>query len=381
MAQLRGLARLGFDATQGVVGVVEQMHRTISDRAWPLAAGRATRTTGLTGAVYGAIRDTTAAVGQGVNQALRGLERWAPPGPVSPRREAVLAAVNGIWGDHLAASGNPLAIAMNLRVDGRVVPCTPEGLQAALPAPTGRVAVLVHGLCMNDLQWRRNGHHHGDVLAQELGCTVLALHYNTGLPIAANGAQFALLLDKLVAAWPVPVQDLVLVGHSMGGLVARSAIAMADAAADAQDDPPPWRQALQHLVCLGSPHQGALLERGGRLIDTGLELSPYLAPFARLGKTRSAGIHNLHDGSVRAPLPVGVHVGLVAATTSAAAKGLRHAVLGDGLVTVASAWGEHRDSARALQLPTRCKRLITQANHWDLLSHPQAADALRAWLR
>jgi pimeloyl-ACP methyl ester carboxylesterase len=377
LAQLRGLARLGIDATHGVVGVVEQMHRTISDRAWPFAEGRATRTTGLTGAVYGAIRGTTGVVGLGLNEALRVLERWVPEGPVSPRREAVLAAVNGIWGDHLAASGNPLSIAMSLRVDGRAVPITPEGLHAALPAPTGRIAVLVHGLCMNDLQWRRKGHHHGEVLAQDLGCTVLALHFNTGLPIADNGAQFAQLLGELVAAWPVPVQELVLVGHSMGGLLARSAIA----AADAQDSVQPWRQALKHLVCLGSPHQGALLERGGRLIDAGLELSPYLAPFARLGKARSAGINNLHDGSVHAPLPAGLHVGLLAATTAAEPKGLRHAVLGDGLVTVASAWGEHSDPARALHVPTSRKRLITQANHWDLLSDPRAAQALRDWLR
>jgi pimeloyl-ACP methyl ester carboxylesterase len=377
LAQLRGLARLGIDATHGVVGVVEQMHRTISDRAWPLGADRATRTTGLTGAVYGAIRGTTGVVGLGLNEALRALERWVPQGSVSPRREAVLAAVNGIWGDHLDASGNPLAIAMSLRVNGHAVPVTSEGLRSALPSPTGRIAVLVHGLCMNDLQWRRNGHHHGDVLARDLGCTVLALHFNTGLPIADNGAQFARLLGKLVAAWPVPVKELVLVGHSMGGLVARSAIA----AADAQDRVQPWRQLLKHLVCLGSPHQGALLERGGRLIDAGLELSPSLAPFARLGKARSAGINNLHDGSVHAPLPVGVHVGLLAATTAAAPKGLRHAVLGDGLVTVASAWGEHRDPAHALHLPASRKRLITQANHWDLLSDPRAARALRDWLR
>ncbi len=374
VAQLRGLARLGFDATHGVVGVVEQMHRTISDRAWPLAAGRAPRTTGLTGAVYGAIRGTTGLVGSGVNQALRLLESWAPDGKTSPRREAVLAAVNGIWGDHLAATGNPLAIAMALRVDGRAVTLTPEGLRAALPQASGRIAVLVHGLCMNDLQWRRNGHHHGDVLTGEMGYTVLSLHYNSGLPIADNGAALADCLNELLAAWPVPVDELALVGHSMGGLVARSAIAHGEASLL------PWRQQLTRLVCLGSPHQGALLESGGRLIDTGLELSPYLAPFARLGKTRSAGINDLHDGSVRAPLPAGVQVGLLAATTAEQAKGLRHALVGDGLVTLASAWGEHRDPGRALHAPASRKRLITQANHWDLLSHPQAADALRSWL-
>ncbi len=388
LAQLRGLARLGFDATQGVVGVVEQMHRTISDRAWPLAAGRAPRTTGLTGAVYGAVRGTTGLLGSGVNQTLRLLESWLPDGTASPGREAAQAVLNGIWGDHLAATGNPLAIPMSLRVNGRPVQLTPEGLRAALPQATGRIAVLVHGLCMNDLQWRRQGHHHGDVLSGKLGYTVLALHYNTGLPIADNGAQLAACLQDLVAAWPVPLRELALVGHSMGGLVARSSVSQTDA----QPDVPAWRQKLTKLVCLGTPHQGAMLESGGRLIDSGLELSPYLAPFARLGKTRSAGINNLHDGSVRAPWPAGVQVGLLAATTAEKAHGLRHALIGDGLVTVASAWGEHRDPARALKAASDDKRrqstpalapqkrLITQANHWDLLSHPQAAEALRNWL-
>jgi pimeloyl-ACP methyl ester carboxylesterase len=380
LVQLRGAARLGFDATQGVVGVVEQMHRTISDRAWPLAPGREPRTTGLTGAVYRAIRGTTAVIGSGVDQALRLLETRVPGGANSLQREALLAAVNGIWGDHLAATGNPLAIAMALRIGGQAVPIHAEGLRAAVPAPTGRVAVLVHGLCMNDLQWHRLGHHHGEMMARELGCTVLDLHYNTGLSVADNGAQFAQLLTDLLVAWPVPVDELVLVGHSMGGLVARSAIDHADAQARQQGPAPLWRQKLKHLVCLGTPHEGAALERGGRLIDAGLELSPYLAPFARLGKARSTGINNLHDGSVRAALPSGVHVGLLAATTTAEPKGLRHALMGDGLVTVASAWGEHPDPARALHLPASRKRLITQANHWDLLSHPQAADALRAWL-
>lgn len=384
LAHARGLAQLGVDATRGVVGIAEQLHRTILDRTNPLAQGRApqgaaARTTGITGAVYGAVRGTTGLVGRGLDLGLRMLEKRVPGNLPSTRTEAILAAVNGIWGDHLAATHNPLAIPMRLRLNGRALALTPDGLLAAMDSakPKGRIAVLVHGLCMNDLQWRRNGHCHGDVLSQELGCSVLALHYNTGLSVADNGAQLATLLNDLTAAWPVPVHELVLVGHSMGGLVARSALAHADA----QDQTPAWRARTRHLVCLGSPHQGARLERGGRLIDSGLSLSPYLTPFSRLGKTRSAGINDLHDGSVRAPLPGDVQVGLVAATSAPEPQGLRHALMGDGLVTVASAWGEHADPARALKLRASRKRLVTQANHWDLLSHPQVADALRHWLR
>ncbi len=53
--------------------------------------------------------------------------------------------------------------------------------------------------------------------------TPVYLRYNTGLPVGRNGADLAWLLDDLVAAWPVPVRSIALVGHSMGGLVVRAA--------------------------------------------------------------------------------------------------------------------------------------------------------------
>lgn len=393
LADLRGLTRLGFDATIGVTDLVEQMHGTIGGLAIPLGRPRARRTRGITGAVYGTIRGTTRLLSRGVDASLRLLE---PPGneaPLSPRREAALAAINGVWGDHLEASGNALAIPMSLRVGGRRVELTDAGLEKALPDATRRVAVLLHGLCMNDLQWRREGHHHGTMLAKELGYTVLHLHYNSGLHVSDNGERFALLLDELIAHWPEPVGELAIVGHSMGGLVARSACHVAD------DRGLSWRERLTRLVFLGTPHHGAVLERGGHLVDRVLEFSPYAAPFAKLGKARSAGITDLRFGNIRrsdwagrhpydqkrddrtpTPLPAGVQVYLLAATTAERPRGLRHAVIGDGLVTLASAWGEHRDKALALPVPPSHKRLVTQASHWDLLSRPEAADALRRWL-
>ena len=88
----------------------------------------------------------------------------ARTGSSSPEREAFVAALNGVWGDHLANTGNPLAIAMSLRVGGRPY-------QATLRAPTRKLLVLVHGLAMNDLQWTRRGHDHGQALARDLGFT------------------------------------------------------------------------------------------------------------------------------------------------------------------------------------------------------------------
>jgi pimeloyl-ACP methyl ester carboxylesterase len=191
----------------------------------------------------------------------------------------------------------------------------------------------------------------------------------------------------------VPLRELVIVGHSMGGLVARSACHAADTQAMS------WRRRLSRLVCLGTPHHGAALERGGHLLDIVLGLSPYVAPFTRLGKARSAGITDLrygnlqradwqdraphdqrHDDRVPTPLPEGVAVYLLAATTAEQPRGLRHAAVGDGLVSLASAWGEHRERRHALALPAGHKRLITQANHWDLLNRAEAAQALRDWL-
>ena len=393
VADLRGLARLGFDATLGVTDLVEQMHVTIGAWSAPLGPVRALRTRGITGLVYDGVRGATRLLALGTDASLRLIDPRGASAAPEPKREAVLAALNGIWGDHLEASGNALAIPMSFRIDGRCIEVTTDGLNAALPEATGRIAILVHGLCMNDLQWRRKGHHHGAMLARELGYTVLALHYNSGLHISDNGERFAALLEHLIAQWPRSVEELVLVGHSMGGLVVRSACQVAEEKHLA------WRARLTRLVCMGTPHHGAVLERGGHLVDTILGLSPYAAPFARLGQARSAGITDLRYGNVRrsdwagrhpheqkhddrtpTPLPSGVQAYLLAATTAAEPRGLRHAVIGDGLVAVGSAWGEHRDKALALAVPASHRSLITGTSHWNLLNHPAAADALRRWL-
>ena len=141
----------------------------------------------------------------------------------SPEREVILAALNGVLGDYLATSGNALAIPIRLRRDGVPLPVGRHALAAAIPQPSEKLVVLVHGLCLNDLQWDRQGHDHGKALARDLGYTPVYLHYNTGLHISTNGRAFAELMDALVAEWPVRLQGLAIVAHSMGGLVARSA--------------------------------------------------------------------------------------------------------------------------------------------------------------
>ncbi len=386
-ADLRGLSRLGVDAVLGVTGVVEAMHHTIASLPSPLGRAPTGRPGGITGFVYNAVRGTTRAVGHGLDALLGTLP--FDTAASTPEREAFIAALNGVFGDHLADSGNPLAIAMQFRVGGR------PWREAITPAaaPTGKLLVLVHGLAMNDLQWSRQGHDHGQALARDLGYTPVYLHYNSGRHVSQNGRDFALRLDELVASWPVPVQELAIIGHSMGGLVTRSACH--------QGVGQPWLRLLTKLVFLGTPHHGAPLERGGRLVDTLLAISPYAAPLARLGQARSAGItdlrygnlqdadwqqhpsrhHQARDDRVPTPLPEGVATCLVAATTAQRATSLRSSTLGDGLVPLASALGEHRDPALCLNVPEDRRLVVTSANHWDLLSRTDVYQQLLSWLR
>lgn len=401
-SDLRGLGRLSIEAVTEVTRLVESLHHTITQTPAPLGAARTGATTGITGLVYRSIRGVTALVGGTLELAMARLQPLlskGSPALSSAEREAVLAALNGVLGDHLAASGNPLAIAMSLRCDG--APLQP----AAVADARSKIAVLVHGLCMNDRQWARpcgSPAATGEPppaadataeLVRALGYSVLHLHYNSGRHISQNGRDFADTLQTLIAQWPQPVDELLLIGHSMGGLVARSACHHAAEAGH------PWLQKLRTLVFLGCPHHGARLERGGNGLDLLLGASPYTAPFARLGKLRSAGITDLRYGNVRdadwrdldrfvrtgdrrQPLPLPAHVRCyaMAATTGKRTGDLGDRLLGDGLVSIDSALGQHPDAAMALGIPKAQQWVGHGINHLQLLGHPAVVTQLRHWL-
>lgn len=390
---LRGMARLAFDATLGVVDVVEAMHHTIASGAGIFGKPRAGATSGITGAVYRTIRGTTRLTGSGFDAAWRALLPDAAPPAGAPEREAVLAALNGVWGDHLERSGNPLAIRMAFRSGGETLHPEPAALRIRYPAARPKLIVLLHGLCMNDMQWNRQGDDQGQALAAALGANAVYLHYNSGRHVSQNGEEFSDLLERLVRAWPVELEDVVIIGHSMGGLVARSACHHAGQTGAH------WLSRLRALVFLGTPHHGAPLERGGRLVDAVFGLSPYVAPLGRLGRARSAGITDLrygnlrhedwqhrdrhgqtHDDRVPTPLPESVPVYLVAATLSGTSDGLHASLLGDGLVPLPSALGEHPEPQHALRVPLERQYVATSASHFDLLSRADVYDRLRGWL-
>jgi hypothetical protein len=400
-ADVRGAAQLAVDATAGLVDLVEAVHAGIA-RAPGLPAPADGRTRGITGLVYRTVRGVTRLAGGGVDALLGLLATDLVPAdapqtpatqPASPAREALVAALNGVLGDHLEASGNPLAIALQLRFAGQPLLLQAEALRLFLPQAGPAVAVLVHGLCMNDLSWARgaspgpNSDGGAEAASSGLtaklaaaGYTTLALHYNSGRSIARNGADFAQQLEALVAAWPVPLRRLVLVGHSMGGLVARSA------QHQAQQQGQRWPSLLSDLACMGTPHQGAPLEQLGHAVTAVLGATPYAKPFARLARLRSAGITDLRHGrllddrSALAPLPAGVRCLALAGTLGEADGAMRHRVLGDGLVPLPSALGQHADPARALHFEPGHTWVGAGIGHLALITHPAVHAQLLAWL-
>ena len=392
-SDIRALARLATDATVGLTDLVEAVHHTVTRLPGSAVVPAPVRTRGITGFVYRTVRGVARMAGGGIDMLLAQLLPYLGEHDSSPQREAVLAALNGVFGDHMAHTGNALAIPMRLRLNGQPLRLEREALRTAIPDAGGRILVLAHGLCMNDLQWRRLGHDHGAALARELGYTPLYLHYNSGLHVSANGRAFADLLEKLVQEWPQPVEQLAIVGHSMGGLVARSACHYGGAANHA------WLKQLRKLAFLGTPHHGAPLERIGNWVHGMLQATRYVAPFARLGRVRSAGITDLRHGNLldedwsgrdrfaRAPdarqplpLPPGVQCYTIAATLGKTVGSLRDRMLGDGLVPLDSALGIHQHAERRLSFPPAQQWVACETGHMDLLSSPEVYARVRGWL-
>ena len=424
-SDLAAVAQLATQATTGITRLTEGVHQSVWGTlgvSGPSGAATPATTGGLTGLIYSAVRGITQLVGKGLDATFRQLQPLLDAADQqateTPEREAVLAALNGVLGDHLRATQNPLATPMSLRHQGRAI--TTEAA-TAVPWPghpaggttgiTGKIVLLVHGLCMNDLQWSTPAlpanltsppshvpdHNHGTALAESLGYTPVYARYNSGLHISDNGQELARQLDVLVAGWPVPVTELCVVAHSMGGLVMRSAVQAAD------NQHLAWRKHLKSIVFLGTPHHGAPLERAGNWVDVILGSTPYSRPFAKLGQLRSAGITDLRYGHVmqadwqghdrfrkrpdsrlHVPLPAGVACYTLAATLAdkwAPKSGaITDNLLGDGLVPLPSALGHHAQVGRRLVLPETSRRVLYATHHMALLSSPVVTQQLIAWL-
>jgi hypothetical protein len=402
-SDLRGMAQLATQATRGVTGISEGVHQSVWGSMGVPGGKSAGRTRGLTGLVYQCVHSVNAWVGKGLDTALGKLEPLLTSADQcpkeSPQRLAVIAALNGVLGDHLADTRNPLALPMTLRMGNEALDrkAMPEAEKVS-----AKVLIVIHGLCMNDQQWQppqgdvespREFSDHAAALASQRGYTPVYVRYNTGLHTSQNGALLARALEQLISHWPVAIEDLSILAHSMGGLVSRSAHAYA------LTHNMHWPQALKHLVFLGTPHHGAPLERAGNWVDVILGSTPYSRPFAKLSQLRSAGITDLRFGHVldtdwqghdrfrrkpdartHLPLPEGAACFSIAATLAAPRSLLAERLVGDGLVPLRSALGQHDDTSRTLAFSKSAQHTIYRMNHMDLLHSPLVTEQLLKWI-
>lgn len=388
-----GFSRLAIDGTVRLADLVEAVHSNITGDPGNVGPPSRETTSGITGLVYNSVRAITGLVGGGIDALLPPLMPTVAEKRPAREREAMLAVLNGVIGDYLAATNNPLAISMRLRQKGRPLTLELPALAAAIPHPSRKLVVLVHGLCMSDLQWTRKRHNHGTALTRDLGYSAVHLRYNGGLHISTNGRAFADLIEALLTQWPVPVEKFAIVAHSMGGLVSRSAYHYGTAAGHR------WPRRLGKLIFLGTPHHGAPLERVGHWVDAVLQQSVYTSPFVRLARIRSAGITDLRYGNLldedwegrnrfehsedrrhSVPLPETVRCYAIAGTTAGKIGDLSAGLPGDGIVPVNSALGRHDEPGRSLSFARSRQWIGYRMNHWDLLNQRAVYQQIVRWL-
>lgn len=306
--------------------------------------------------------------------------------PLTPKLHFLLGALNGIFGDYLLENHNPMGLPMTLYDHYGSVQ------QGEL---NGHIVIFIHGLCMNHLDWSH--YQYGDIgeklLAQRAHNTMLYLNYNTGRRISANGRSLSNILEDLITKNP-NITEISLIGHSMGGLIARSALFYA------KQNMYRWFHHVENLVCIGSPHHGAMLERLSFNLQDKLGRLPIIKILSQLVNIRSNGILDLRYGSVRdddwehndarigslddnrkpAPLPSHINTFFIAGTIEQENKEISALkAIGDYLVSVSSALGEHPDPRFHLKVPDAHKAIFYGLNHLEIQYHPCVAEQIARW--
>lgn len=400
--EMRAAGRLATQTLADTVSHVEQVHRAVAARVFACTApaSRPARVVhdGIATGVYAVLRGVGLVSGLTATELLRTTTASARPAGSTSKSNLALAVLNATLGDELADQGSPLAIPMAVRRDRADVAPRREALEGAFPEATSKVAVFVHGLGENEESWRLHADRYGDGtestygsrLAQDLGYTPVFLRYNTGLHISENGRRLTTLLDEVTAAWPAPVVDLTLVGHSMGGLVARSACHYA------QQRGHSWTSRLRHVLYLGSPHFGAGLEQWVGRLSGVLARYNESRPLASVLDRRSAGIKDLRAGHLldehwrdpgprpkspgsAVPLIPSANHYVVSATVTTSRRNPLGRLMGDLLVQPASARGRSRRGGH-IPFPAEHMRHFGGLHHFRLLNHPAVYEAMREWL-
>ena len=426
MRRIRGFIDLVFDVVEETTNLVQRTHDAVVDRSVrrfaPVEPATSTAKvitgveTAIAGGVFGSIRVINGITRISVNAladvAEAGLEepsdstaielatpiRSSAAGTASWYVDYLQASINGFWGDHLSRRNSRLDLGMSLRHHGRHLPATSEAFAAAFPNPTPKVCIFVHSLAATEWLWSLSSEEHygdpdvtfGTRLLDDLGFTPIYLRYNTGRHISENGRALAKLITEVIEAYPVPVDEIALVGHSMGGLVARSA------AHYAREHEEPWVAQLRHVACIGSPHLGAPLEKAVSVLTgvlRNVEAAGAQVPAALLD-SRSAGVKDLRygytvdeewagkdpdevfaDARRNVPLVDGVGYYFLAATIARDPAHPLGQLLGDLMVLLPSASGEAPEQARRIHFSGGA--VLPGMNHVHIVNHPDVYEALR----
>jgi pimeloyl-ACP methyl ester carboxylesterase len=375
--ELRELTWRLFDELAAATRGIGRIHQAVATRAFGASGASAAPARvihdSISRTVYAGIAGAGRAAGLGASRLVE--ER-----PVSdtPRGAFALGVLNGLYGDRLEAEDSALAFRTTAHVDRE--------------QPTGQIVVFLHGLMETEHGWRLGGgQSYGDRLAEELDATPVYVRYNTGRHISENGRELAQLLEQLIGDWPVPVERLALVGHSMGGLVARSACHYGVEHGCA------WPSRVKHVVSLGTPHMGAPLAEGVAWLAAGLNRLPETRPLGDFFARRSAGIRDLRNGSLvdedwhgrdpralklaacqEVPLLEGATHCFISASLVRSRSNPLGRLIGDALVLEASASGRSR--TRRIDFDESFGHHVPGASHIALLNHPEVYEKLRGWL-
>lgn len=392
-SDLQGVTHLIKESIIGITDLVEEMQERIVHPPFLPSTPIQHLITNISKITYNNIRWSTHFFGNGLDKVLGKLTPLFGKIKTTKEREVVRSVLNGIIGDYLEEKENPLQITMRFRNQGKTLLLDNKNLKKAYPTINGKILLMVHGSCLNDIQWTQKEHNQSEVLAKELHKTPIYLLYNSGRHTSLNGQNFSEILEELVLNWSVPIEELVIVAHSMGGLVTRSALYYG------QQQEKEWTKHLKKIVFLGTPHHGASLERAGNYLDVILETIPYTKPFARLGKIRSAGVTDLRYGNLihedwqdndrfklkadqrqLIPLPKGIACFSIAACSGKKSNTISSNLIGDKLVSINSALGQHKDPSKCLEFKKNDTWIAYECTHTDLLHNPKIYTKIKEWL-
>ena len=346
-----------------IVTPVERMHRAISQRCFsaigPLGKPVKPAHDAVAKTVYMSIRLAVALAGLGVDR----MVSLRPA--IADRSQAV---VNGLWGDTLGHHAVRLEVPMGLR-NRSSEPVALERIAEEYRTANSSLVFLVHGFADTERCWLPTATHPGlfDVLEASSEHTPILIRYNTGRSLAHNGALLAALIEECTRAWPVPVQNVAAVGHSMGGLVIRSACALGQSHGDG------WISRMSDVVTVGSPHLGTPIEKLVHGLAAGLGIAGETVPLQEFVDSRSKGIKDLRNGLAGHPLSPGIAHHFVAGVLTDEAKHPVGAALGDLVVRVSSAsGGSEAEPSSTL--------VVSGVRHNNLVHNDEVINQIVSWL-